>query len=88
MFMTMSAHTVCLYIQHSSVLSYLHRHETFCTWCLSPKSRQQGESVIKGHGIGLAIVKRILDWHQGEIHIGQCPQLAGAQFIITLPTSM
>jgi len=24
--MTMSAHTVCLYIQHSSVLSYLHRH--------------------------------------------------------------
>ena len=24
---------------------------------------------VKGHGIGLAIVKRILDWHQGQIEI-------------------
>jgi two-component system OmpR family sensor kinase len=52
------------------------------------KTLQQGQTVIKGHGIGLAMVKRILDWHQGEIHIGQCPQLSGAQFTITLPSAM
>jgi two-component system OmpR family sensor kinase len=52
------------------------------------KARKQGESKIKGHGIGLAIVKRILDWHKGEILISQCPQLSGAQFTIILPTGM
>ncbi len=41
---------------------------------------------IKGHGIGLAIVKRILDWHQGSIDISDSSQLSGAQFTITLPT--
>jgi two-component system OmpR family sensor kinase len=52
------------------------------------KSLQQGQTEIKGHGIGLAMVKRILDWHQGEIHIGKCTHLLGAQFSITLPSAM
>mgnify|MGYP000715581292 CR=1 FL=1 len=50
-------------------------------------AHQQGHPVVKGHVIGLAIVKRILDWHLGEIHISQCPQLSGAQFTIILPTA-
>jgi len=41
---------------------------------------------IKGHGIGLAIVKRIVDWHQGTIKIDDSTELSGAKFIITLPT--
>ena len=39
----------------------------------------------KGHGIGLAIVKRILDWHQGSIEIDNSKELSGAQIVITLP---
>lgn len=47
--------------------------------------QQQGQQAIKGHGIGLAIVKRILDWHQGEIQISNSTKLSGAEFIIILP---
>lgn len=54
----------------------------------SHQSAHQGQALIKGHGIGLAIVKRIVDWHKGEIRIGHCPQLSGAQFTIMLPTGM
>lgn len=43
-------------------------------------------NTIKGHGIGLAIVKRIVDWHQGTIDIDDSTGLSGAKFIITLPT--
>lgn len=39
---------------------------------------------IKGHGIGLAIVKRIADWHQGDIQIAQSEELSGAQFTLVL----
>jgi two-component system OmpR family sensor kinase len=40
---------------------------------------------IKGHGIGLAIVKRIIDWHTGSIDISDSETLEGAKFTITLP---
>ena len=42
-------------------------------------------NTIKGHGIGLAIVKRIIDWHQGNIEIDDATELSGAKFIVTLP---
>jgi len=48
------------------------------------KSNHQN-SQIKGHGVGLAIVKRIVDWHQGHIDIQRSTSLLGAQFNITLP---
>jgi len=40
---------------------------------------------VKGHGIGLAIVKRIVDWHHGTINIGQDNELLGAKFMVRLP---
>jgi two-component system OmpR family sensor kinase len=42
---------------------------------------------VKGHGIGLAIVKRILDWHQGRIEISDSATLGGACLTISLPLS-
>lgn len=41
---------------------------------------------VKGYGMGLAIVKRILQWHQGEISIATSEKLNGAEFTITFPT--
>lgn len=40
---------------------------------------------IKGYGMGLAIVNRILQWHQGEISISNSAKLKGAEFTIELP---
>jgi len=39
---------------------------------------------IKGHGIGLAIAKRILDWHHGKIVITDSVSLKGANFRVCL----
>lgn len=39
----------------------------------------------KGHGIGLAIVKRIVDWHRGTISVTSSRALSGARFTIELP---
>ncbi len=43
------------------------------------------QNQVKGHGIGLAIVKRVIDWHKGSITIGDSESLGGAKFTITLP---
>ncbi len=40
---------------------------------------------VKGHGIGLAIVKRILDWHNGTLTISNATELSGSKFTIRLP---
>ncbi|WKD48564.1 sensor histidine kinase [Microbulbifer spongiae] len=37
-----------------------------------------------GHGIGLALVKRVLDWHQGKLVIENSTKLGGACFIVAL----
>ena len=41
---------------------------------------------VKGHGIGLAIVKRILDWHNGTLTISNATELSGSKFTITFPS--
>jgi len=41
----------------------------------------------QGYGFGLAIVCRILEWHQGKLAISQSKQLGGACFHISLPKS-
>lgn len=39
----------------------------------------------KGHGVGLAICKRVTDWHQGTISVTQSDSLKGAEFRVILP---
>ena len=39
---------------------------------------------VKGHGLGLAYVKRILDDHQGEVFV-ESEKDHGSTFIINLP---
>ena len=46
------------------------------------------ENKVKGYGMGLAIVKRIVEWHHGEITIKNSPELHGAQFSVTLPKAV
>ena len=43
------------------------------------------EKKVKGYGMGLAIVKRIVEWHHGEIIIENSAELQGAQFNVILP---
>jgi two-component system OmpR family sensor kinase len=46
---------------------------------------KDSEQKIKGYGMGLAIVKRITEWHQGSLIIENSQELAGAKITITLP---
>ncbi|GAA0817026.1 ATP-binding protein [Colwellia asteriadis] len=52
---------------------------------LKPFIRGENSKKVKGYGMGLAIVKRIVQWHQGHIYIDNSELLRGAQFTITLP---
>ncbi|KGJ96944.1 ATP-binding protein [Colwellia psychrerythraea] len=53
---------------------------------LKPFIRGNGnEKKVKGYGMGLAIVKRIVEWHHGNITIDNSESLTGAQFSVTLP---
>ncbi|MBU2880429.1 GHKL domain-containing protein [Psychrosphaera sp. B3R10] len=45
----------------------------------------RGKAEHKGYGIGLAIVQRILHWHNGTLTIGNDDELGGAKFSVTLP---
>jgi len=40
---------------------------------------------VKGHGVGLAIVKRIIEWHHGNICINRSIELSGAEFLVQFP---
>lgn len=51
---------------------------------LQPFKRLQGRGQYEGNGMGLAIVKKIIDRHQGEITATSQPG-EGATFILTLP---
>lgn len=42
-------------------------------------------SKYKGHGVGLAICKRVVDWHQGNIRVQPGTALKGAEFVVSLP---
>ncbi len=44
----------------------------------SSRSRDTG-----GHGLGLAIVRQVIDWHEAQIVVGQSP-LGGARFSVIL----
>ncbi|WP_087025650.1 sensor histidine kinase [Thaumasiovibrio subtropicus] len=44
------------------------------------RNRQQGH-----FGLGLAIVQKVVTWHQGEIKIVEPSELCGCRFVMTLP---
>jgi two-component system OmpR family sensor kinase len=46
---------------------------------------KSSEQKVKGYGMGLAIVKRVVEWHHGNIRIDNSASLSGAQFSVTLP---
>lgn len=46
---------------------------------------QATENKVKGYGMGLAIVKRIVEWHHGQLIIENSSVLGGAKFRVTLP---
>ncbi|MBU2892340.1 GHKL domain-containing protein [Colwellia sp. D2M02] len=52
---------------------------------LKPFIRGESSKKVKGYGMGLAIVKRIVQWHQGSLIIDNSTVLHGAQFTVTLP---
>jgi PAS domain S-box-containing protein len=71
---------VCIYIQDNGIGF----DETFFEQMLQPFKRLHGRSKYEGNGMGLAIVKKIIDRHQGKITARSRPN-EGATFIITLP---
>jgi signal transduction histidine kinase len=48
-----------------------------------PFNREHDE--VAGYGLGLAIAKKIVDWHHGEIKAANSTQLSGAKFTVKLP---
>jgi len=49
---------------------------------------ESNEKKVKGYGMGLAIVKRIVEWHHGEIIIANSTELQGAHFSVILPKAV
>ncbi|MBF0423917.1 MAG: sensor histidine kinase [Magnetococcales bacterium] len=45
----------------------------------------RADATIHGHGIGLAVVKEIVEGYEGRIHCGTSPALGGFQVEIVLP---
>lgn len=57
------------------------RERVFKPFARLDKSRQRASG---GYGLGLSIVKRIVDWHGGQISLAESPE-GGARFRVTLP---
>ena len=54
------------------------------TAIFSPFQRGSNASGLPGHGIGLALTKRIVELHQGQIRVDSSPE-DGTTFTVTLP---
>ena len=59
-----------------------HKAHLFEPFYVGNKARNKAKS---GHGLGLSIVKKICEQHNGSINIERSTKLHGALFIITLP---
>ena len=47
---------------------------------------QRGGEVKQGFGLGLLIVKRVMEWHNGNVFVDSSP-LGGARFTATWPAN-
>lgn len=54
---------------------------------LKPFIRGASKSPNKGHGMGLAIVSKIAEWHGAEVSIGRSCELGGAEVDVLFPLS-
>ncbi|MCG8394173.1 MAG: ATP-binding protein [Pseudomonadales bacterium] len=59
------------------------RERVFKPFARLDKSRHRASG---GYGLGLSIVKRIVDWHGGDIRVDASP-LGGARFTVILPVT-
>ncbi|MZR62325.1 ATP-binding protein [Alcanivorax sp. DP30] len=59
------------------------RERVFKPFARLDKSRHRASG---GYGLGLSIVKRIVDWHGGDIFVAESPE-GGARFTVTLPAT-
>lgn len=50
-----------------------------------PFARLPGQAADSGHGLGLAIARRAIDRHQGQLSFDRSPQLGGLRAVISLP---
>ena len=57
------------------------RERVFKPFARLDKSRHRASG---GYGLGLSIVKRIVDWHGGDIRVDESP-MGGARFTVILP---
>lgn len=44
----------------------------------------RGQTAVEGFGLGLAVVRQVVDAHGGTLHLGQAPA-GGARVVVTLP---
>ncbi|WP_231759681.1 sensor histidine kinase [Microbulbifer elongatus] len=52
-----------------------------------PYAREAGVQEMSGYGLGLAIVRKVVDWHGGGISAGASPSFGGARFELRLPAT-
>nr|WP_305121274.1 ATP-binding protein [Microbulbifer elongatus] len=52
-----------------------------------PYARESGVQELPGYGLGLAIVRKVVDWHSGSISAGASTTFGGARFELRLPAA-
>ncbi|MFC0267285.1 ATP-binding protein [Kushneria aurantia] len=61
------------------------RRRIFKPFARLDDSRTRQRERNGGYGLGLAIVARVMEWHDGHVEVDSAPELGGARFILCLP---